>query len=130
MPGVPTPLFVAEKPAKSRPFSGSTSFSVMAKPMVGSRCIRSATGQGATPQTARSALEQVVTVLLNMCLPGCRELTASNTGKFIAISLWETEADATATGEGSAYVQEQFAKLAQAVAGQPTLEQYEVSVQV
>lgn len=34
------------------------------------------------------------------------------TGNLQAISLWETEADARATDEGSAYLQEQFAKFA------------------
>ncbi len=56
-------------------------------------------------------------------------LTDSSTGKTVVVTLWETEADATATGEGSAYLQEQMAKGAQVFAGQPTVEQYEVSLQ-
>ncbi len=92
-----------------------------------------------TGQIQPGKMNELVSIYRDSILPATKQqqgnrgafvLTDSNTGKVIAISLWETEADATATGAGSAYVQEQFAKLAQAVAGQPTLEQYEVSVQV
>ena len=55
-------------------------------------------------------------------------LTDSATGKFISITLWETEADMTA-GEASGYYQEQIAKLGALFASPPTLEHYEVSVQ-
>ncbi len=55
-------------------------------------------------------------------------LTDSETGKFISITLWETEADMTA-GEASGYYQEQIAKLGALFASPPTMEHYEVSVQ-
>ena len=55
-------------------------------------------------------------------------LTDSATGKFISITLWETEADMTA-GEASGYYQEQIAKLGALFASPPTMEHYEVSVQ-
>ncbi len=55
-------------------------------------------------------------------------LTDSATGKFISITLWETEADMTA-GEASGYYQEQVGKLGAFFASPPTMEHYEVSVQ-
>jgi heme-degrading monooxygenase HmoA len=58
-------------------------------------------------------------------------LTDRNTGKAVAISLWETEADVAAS-ESSGYYQAQMAKLAGVgfFAGPPVRETYQVSVQV
>ena len=56
-------------------------------------------------------------------------LTDSKTGKFVSISLWETEAD-MAAGEASGYLKEQIAKAASTFAGPVTSEGFEVSVQV
>jgi heme-degrading monooxygenase HmoA len=50
------------------------------------------------------------------------------TGKLQSIGLWETEADAQATGEGSAYLQEQFAKFANLFTAPPVVTHYEVVV--
>lgn len=55
-------------------------------------------------------------------------LTDASTGKGIAITLWETEADMKA-GEASGYYQEQIAKFASVFAAPPVMERYEVSVQ-
>jgi heme-degrading monooxygenase HmoA len=55
-------------------------------------------------------------------------LTDPETGKFISITLWETEAD-MAAGEASGYYQEQIAKFGALFASPPTMEHYEVSVQ-
>jgi heme-degrading monooxygenase HmoA len=55
-------------------------------------------------------------------------LTDSETGKFISVTLWETEADMNA-GEASGYYKEQLGKLGAFFAGPPTMEHYEVSVQ-
>ena len=54
-------------------------------------------------------------------------LTGSDTGKFISITLWETEADMNA-GEASGYYEEQVSKLGAFFASPPTMEHYEVSV--
>jgi heme-degrading monooxygenase HmoA len=58
-------------------------------------------------------------------------LTDRNTGKAVAISLWDTEADLAAS-ETSGYYQAQMAKLAGVgfFAGPPVRETYQVSVQV
>lgn len=54
-------------------------------------------------------------------------LTDPDTGKGLAITLWETEEDMRA-GEASGYVQQQYGKLAGVLAGPPISEHFEVSV--
>ena len=60
---------------------------------------------------------------------GALLLSDPNTGKGITITLWETEADAQASGVGSAHLQAQFAKVASLVAAAPVTETYEVALQ-
>src|SRR5215210_7367254 len=55
-------------------------------------------------------------------------LTDSTTGKGFSITLWETEADMTAS-EASGYYQAQIAKFGGVFAAPPVREQYEVSIQ-
>ena len=55
-------------------------------------------------------------------------LTNRDTGKDIVIVLWNSEADMKA-GESSGYYREQVAKMAPLLAGPPTTEHYEVTVQ-
>jgi heme-degrading monooxygenase HmoA len=55
-------------------------------------------------------------------------LTDPQTGKFISITIWETEADMNA-GENSGYYQEQLGKIGAFFASPPSMEHYEVSVQ-
>ena len=55
-------------------------------------------------------------------------LTDPTSGKFVSVTLWETEADMSA-GESSGYYQQQLGKVAALFAGPPTMEHYEVSVQ-
>ena len=55
-------------------------------------------------------------------------LTQPNTGKAISINLWETEADLTAF-EASPLYKELMGKIAGIIAGPPTTERYEVSIQ-
>jgi len=54
-------------------------------------------------------------------------LTDLNTNKAIAVTLWDTEADANADAT-DAWRQEQVAKLASVIAEPPVREVYEVSV--
>ena len=54
-------------------------------------------------------------------------LTDPQTGKGIAITLWETEEDLKASEEGG-YYREQLGKLAEVLAGQPDREVYKVGV--
>ena len=55
-------------------------------------------------------------------------LADRNTDKYTVITLWETEADMTAT-ETSGLLQEVITKFAGFVAAPPTVERYEVSLQ-
>ena len=82
-------------------------------------------------------MEEAVSIYENSVAPAAKEqqgckgaslLTDAKTGKFISISLWETEADMIA-GEESGYLKEQIAKAAPTFAGPPTSERFEVSVQ-
>ena len=52
-----------------------------------------------------------------------------STDKGMSITLWETEADAQASGTSTPYLQEQFAKVMPLLAGAPAVEVYEVSIQ-
>ena len=54
-------------------------------------------------------------------------MTDASSGKALAISLWESEADMLA-GESSGYYQEQIAKFGSLFTGPPDLNHYEVSV--
>ena len=47
----------------------------------------------------------------------------------MAISLWQTEANAQAIGASSSYLQAQLAKVAYLFAAAPVIETYEVAVQ-
>jgi heme-degrading monooxygenase HmoA len=60
---------------------------------------------------------------------GVMALLDRSTDKAMAISLWQTEADAQASGAGSAYLQAQLAKVASLFAAAPIVETYEVAVQ-
>jgi heme-degrading monooxygenase HmoA len=51
-----------------------------------------------------------------------------NTGKAVSVNLWETEADLTAF-ETSPLFKELMGKIAGIIAGPPTTERYEVSIQ-
>ena len=52
---------------------------------------------------------------------------ADPSGKALAISVWETEADMLAGESGSGYYQEQIAKFGSLIAGPPALDHYELS---
>jgi len=83
--------------------------------------------------------DQAITLFKGSVLPAAQAqrgfkgaflLTDRRTGKFVSLSLWETEADLNASEE-SGYYQEQIAKFAGVgvFAGAPVRETYEVSVQ-
>ena len=62
-------------------------------------------------------------------LPGFKGFTAlgdRSKGKTISLTLWESEADARASGEGSAFMQASIAKFASFYAAPPVIEIYEV----
>ena len=60
---------------------------------------------------------------------GAMALLDRSTGKGMSITLWETEADAQASGTNTPYLQEQLAKVASLFAAPPSIETYEVDVQ-
>ena len=69
-------------------------------------------------ETKRLAGFQAGTVLLD-----------HETDKAVVITLWQTEADARASGPGSSYMQTQQAKAASLFAAPPIIEFYEVGLQ-
>jgi heme-degrading monooxygenase HmoA len=58
-----------------------------------------------------------------------RLLVDRKTGKSLSVVMWETSADALATGESSAYLKEQLAKFASLFTAPPIVEQFEVAVE-
>ena len=60
---------------------------------------------------------------------GILGLEDRSTDKAMAISLWQTEADAQASGASSNYLQAQLAKVASLFAAAPVIETYEVGIQ-
>ena len=90
-----------------------------------------------TGQYQPGKIDEGLQILLNSVLPAARQqpgykgalgLGDRTTGKAITIGLRETAADMQAT-ETSGYLQEQFAKVMPLLAGAPTVEVYEVSIQ-
>ena len=91
-----------------------------------------------TPQLQSGKAEEWVGIFRDSIVPalqqqqgfkGALALLDSTTGKGIAITFWETEADILAN-EASGSYQEQIAKIRQIVAAPPPRELYEVRVQV
>ena len=60
---------------------------------------------------------------------GAMALVDRSTDKAMAITLFQTEADAQASGASSSYMQAQIAKVASLLAAAPVIETYEVVVQ-
>ena len=80
--------------------------------------------------------DEAIRILRDSIVPAAKQqkgfkgylgLTDSNMDKSISITVWETEADMKAV-EANGYYQEQMAKVAQLLAGPPTMEHYEVIV--
>lgn len=81
-------------------------------------------------------IEEGETIYRDSIVPAAKEqkglkeillLVAPETGKWISITLWETEADMLA-GEASGYLREQVAKAAGTLTGAPSREAFEVRV--
>ena len=82
-------------------------------------------------------IDEVSTVMRDSILPaaktqkgfkGLLQMGDRKTGKGMAIVMWDTEADMIA-GESSGFYREQVAKVMVLLAGAPTMEHYEVTVQ-
>ena len=91
-----------------------------------------------TIQVQPGKTEEAVRIYRDSVIPAAKQqqgfkgallLTDSNTGKAYSITRWETEADMKA-GEASGYYQEQIAKFGHILTSTPTIEGFEVSVQV
>ena len=70
------------------------------------------------PETKKQAGFQALTVLLD-----------HETDKAVVITLWQSEADARASGAGSSYMQTHLAKASSYFAAAPIIEIYEVGLQ-
>ncbi len=91
-----------------------------------------------TSQYQLDKLDEALQLYRETILPELRQLPGfkgvmglvdRSKGKAIALTLWESEADALASGEGSAYMQASLAKFASFFAAPPVIEMYEVGLQ-
>src|SRR5215472_3299230 len=91
-----------------------------------------------TSQFQLDKLEEALQLYRESILPEVRQLPGfkgriglgdRSKGKAIAITLWESEADARASGEGSTFMQASVAKFAPFYAAPPVIEIYEVGDQ-
>jgi heme-degrading monooxygenase HmoA len=85
---------------------------------------------GKLDEAVQTVQESIVPVMKQQTgFKGYLLLADPNTNKSLSITIWDTEADMT-TGEGSGYYREQIAKVASLLAGPPTMEHFEVRVQL
>jgi heme-degrading monooxygenase HmoA len=91
-----------------------------------------------TTQVLPDDLEKAISLYQDSVMPAAKQqkgfksgylLVDRETGKAVAIGLWETQADTQQTGEGSAYLQEQLAKFANLFTAAPLIEHYEVAAE-
>ncbi len=91
-----------------------------------------------TAQVSPDKVEEGIRLWRDSVMPAARQqkgfksgrlLVDRKTGKITSVGLWETEADIQASGEGSAYLQEQLAKFASLFTAPPVVEHYEVAVE-
>jgi hypothetical protein len=92
-----------------------------------------------TSQFQLDKLEEALQLYRESILPEVRQLPGfkgriglgdRSKGKAIAITLWESEADARASGEGSAFMQASMAKFAPFYAAPPVIEIYEAVIEI
>ena len=92
--------------------------------------------RAATIQVNSGKMQEVIDIYNNSVVPaqkaqkgyqGSYLMTDTSSGKGLAISVWETEADMLAGESSGGYYQEQIAKFASVVAGAIALEHYEMS---
>ena len=91
-----------------------------------------------TAQVSPDKVEEGIRLWRDSVMPAARQqkgfksgrlLVDRKTGKITSVGLWETEADIQASGESSAYMQEQLAKFASLFTAPPVVEHYEVAVE-
>ncbi len=88
-------------------------------------------------QMAPAKVDEAVKLYKDSVVPAARKqkgfkstrlLVNRKTGKGASITVWDSEASATATGEASAYLQEQIAKFSKLFTAQPVVDTYEVAI--
>jgi heme-degrading monooxygenase HmoA len=91
-----------------------------------------------TTQISPEKIDEAVRLWRDSVMPAAKQqkgfisgrlLIDRPTGKGVSIGLWETEADLQASGQGSAYLQEQLAKFASLFTAAPVIEHYEVAAE-
>ena len=91
-----------------------------------------------TTQIAPDKVDEAIRLWRDSVMPAAKQqkgfksgrlLIYRKTGKGLSVGLWETEADLRATGETSAYLQEQLAKFASFFTAPPVVEHYEVAAE-
>ncbi len=89
-----------------------------------------------TAQVAPEKMDEFIQLWHNAMLPTNKEekgwksarlLVDRQTGKVLIVSLWETQADATASGTGSAQGQKIHGIIGHLLAGRPAVEYYELA---
>jgi len=90
-----------------------------------------------TGKMKNESTDEAITIYKNSVVPAAREqkgfkaahlFSDPKTGKYITITVWETEEDMEA-GDKSGYLQEQLGKVAAHFAEPPIIEQYVYSAQ-
>ena len=94
--------------------------------------------RAATVQVQPDKVQEAIDVFKNSVVPaqkaqkgyqGSYLMTDASSGKGLAISLWESEADMMAGESSSGYYQEQIAKFGSLLTAPPTLDHYELSAE-
>ena len=92
-----------------------------------------------TVQVQPGKVQEAIDLFKNSVVPaqkaqkgfkGSYLMTDASSGKAIAMSLWESEADMMAGESGSGYLQEQLAKFGSLLTAPPMIDHYELSVDV
>ena len=93
----------------------------------------------ATVQVQPGKTQEAIDIYKNSVVPAAKEqkgfqgaylMTDASSGKALSITVWESEADMMAGESSSGYYQEQIGKFGSLFAGPPTLDHYEVSVDI
>ena len=94
--------------------------------------------RGTDVQVKSGKMQELIKVYDDLVVPaqkaqkgyqGSYLMTDASSGKCLAISVWETEADMLAGESSGGYYQEQIAKFGGLMAGPPILDHYELSVE-
>ena len=93
--------------------------------------------RAATVQVQPDKLQELIDIFKNSVVPAQKAqkgyqgsyLMTDASGKGLAISVWESEADMMAGESSSGYYQEQIAKFGSLLTATPILDHYELSVE-